>query len=196
MPARDLSVLFDDTYDYTLPSKKHPNGKLYRVPSPDALTGARLTYQAAIGLKIGRGEGITDAEKAAVSLDDAAEDDFYKDTLGPVYDEMLTDGVTWALLQATAKDAYLCITGNEGLADFSLASAKVDAAARSAADDDGSPAAEGEASARPNRATRRAVSPPKKAGSKSSPASTATRARTPARTSTRSSKSTGMKAAG
>lgn len=167
MPTRDLSALFGGTLDYPgVPSTEFPKGKTYKVPSPDAVTGARLTWQASIGQKLARGKDISPEERAAVTLSDTEEEDFYKDILGPVYDEMLADGVPWTVLMGVAEDAYLVITGNEGLADFML----------------------GEAVARPNRAARRAATPKKTAGSKSSPASSGTPAPTRSRASTRSSK--------
>lgn len=180
MPIRDLSAIFNADIEYPgVPSKKHPEGKTYRVPSPDAATGARLTARMTLALKEARGGTLTDDEQASLLLDDDGERGFYADILGPVYDEMMTDDVPWTVLRSIAQDAHLLITDNQALADITLA-------------------AEGEASARANRATRRAAAkkapakatkrtPPRKAGSKSSPASSATKARSSGRASTRSS---------
>lgn len=178
MTTRDVSSLFGSTIDYPgVPSTAHPGGKLYRVPSPSAELGVQLTYRATLGLKQARGLQLTDDERAALALNDEDEATFYQEILGPVHDEMIADGVQWTLLQGIAGDAYLVITGNEALADIRLARAA------------------GEALARANRATRRAATPRKKVGSKSSPASSGTPARTRNPASTRSSKSPAAKTA-
>jgi len=174
MPVRDLSALFGATIDYPgVPSKEHPGGKTYRVPSPSAEVGARLTAYAALGLKLAAGRPLTDDERASLNLDDEQEKTFYRDVLGPVYDEMLADGIEWGDLVTIARDAYLVITDNESLADITAA-------------------AQGEAMARGNRATRRAATKrtgKKTGGSSSSRASTGTRGRTRSPASTRSSTS-------
>ena len=189
MTVRDLSSIFSTTIDYphvpsaSFPSRKDAEGvevggKTSRVPSPDAATGARLTMRMTLALREASGETLTDDERAEVKLDDVAERSFYADILGPVYDEMIADGVTWSVLRLTAQDAHLIITDNQALADITLAS-------------------QGEAIARANRAQRRAVkkvaakktprTAKKTAGSKSSAASGATQARTRTQGSTRSS---------
>jgi len=169
VPTRDLSALFGSSFDYPdVPSKEYPDGKTYRVPSPSAEVGARLTAQAAVGLKAARGGLLTEKEQALLDLDDEEEKSFYEEILGPVYEEMLADGVDWTLLANIARDAYMCITDNEGLADAVLAAA-------------------GEAHARENRATKRATKTgrgSRAAGSSSSRASGRTQARTGQRPAT------------
>lgn len=174
MPTRDLSSLFGATIDYPgVPSREHPGGRVYKVPSPPADVGAKWTAHAALGLKLAAGRQLTDDERASLILDDEQEKTFFAEILGPVYDEMLADGVDWMVLRGVATDAYLVMTDNQALADVTLA-------------------VQGEAAARANRATRRAATKrtrARTAGSNSSRASTGTRARTRNPASTRSSTS-------
>ena len=175
MTTRDFSLIVaSDTIRYpAVPSSKHPEGKDYLVPYPDAATGARWTAQADLGWRKAQGAELTPDEDALLALDDQEEQTLYQRVLGPVYDEMVADGVKWPHLVAIARDAYFVITDNTQLADSLLA-------------------AQGEAGARANRATRRAAAKKpsagkRKAGSKSSRASGATKARTRDQASTSSS---------
>src|SRR5205823_6989429 len=88
---------------------------------------------------------------------------------GPVYAEMIGDGVNWTWLGHVAQDAYLVFAMDEQVANDALAGGQ------------------GEAGARGNRATRRAAK--KTVGRKSHPASTATATRTRRQGSTGSSTS-------
>lgn len=176
MATRDLSAFFEDgalTYP-GVPSTAHPAGKTYTVPSPDAKTGAWLSAIADLGVMAANGAKLSEQDASQLKLDDDKQRTFYQRVLGSAYDEMLADGVSWAMLQLVGDDAYLCFGMDEDVADLVLASL-------------------GKAQARENRATRRLAktqaTAPKTAGSKSGRASTATRARTRSPASTRSSTS-------
>jgi hypothetical protein len=79
-------------------------GKTYKVPEPSAELGMRLE----IILNVGRGvEGgprtagkMTDRQRQVLS--DEEERDTYRDVLGPAYDAMVKDGVTWPRLKHAA----------------------------------------------------------------------------------------------
>lgn len=170
MADRDLSAFFDEGLTYTaVPSKAFPapEGKAYRVSSPDAKTGLWLNATAQFGQMAATGAKLTESALARLRLDDDEERDFYQRVLGAAFDEMIDDGVDWMLLQKIGQDAYLNFAMSEQAADAALERL-------------------GKAQPRPNRATRRTTQ--RKAGSKSSRASTGTQARTRGRASTPSSK--------
>lgn len=82
-------------------SRKHPNGKSYTVPSPDAETGLWLNSVANLGILAAADEGgqvLSPQQKASLELDDNDERNFHQRVLGTAYDEMLADGVSWVVL--------------------------------------------------------------------------------------------------
>lgn len=158
MTERDLSAFFDDgALDYPgVPSRAHPEGKTYRVPSPDAQTGLWLATLADIGRKAAVGGTLTKLEEASLKLDDEQEQTLYQRVLGNAYDEMLADGVPWTVLKRIHDDAYMCFAMDQDLADSILDNL-------------------GKLKARSNRALKKTKSTPRKtAGSKSAPVSTGT----------------------
>lgn len=170
MPRRDLTAfLEDDSLQYPgVPSKTHPDGKDYRVSSPDAATGLWLASLGTAGMVAAEG-GELDPEVPGLKMDDGQERNLYQRVLGDTYDEMVADGVSWTMLRHIAQDAFLYWAINPAFADAALAGL-------------------GEAVARDNRAARRAKAKrsgsttkrtaAKTAGSKSSRASTPTQALT------------------
>lgn len=82
-------------------SRKHPNGKSYSVPSPDAETGLWLSSVANIGMLAASGQtdALSEQQKQSIELDDDDERNFHQRVLGTAYDEMLADGVPWVVLQ-------------------------------------------------------------------------------------------------
>lgn len=157
-------------------------GKTYVVKSPDIDTVLWIKALTMNGVNAYESGGRITAEDLAKSrLDDREEADLYEKVLGATGPEMRADGVAGDDYDLIALDAYISISVAPQVADFALAAR----------------GAEGNAPARPNRATRRA--PAKTtgtratrktlAGSKSSPASSDTPAQTPRSGSTRSSTS-------
>lgn len=162
MALRDLqSFLEDDGLEYPLPASsfgdpaRYSQGKTYKVPSPDAKTGLWLTATVDLIARVVQGaDGDAEPsaeEVASLKLDDNEEASLYKRVLGPVYDEMIADGVKWTVLQKVGQDAYLC---------FAISSEQADVALQSLG------------KAQPNRQQRRAAA--RTAGRKSRRASTAT----------------------
>lgn len=184
---RDLSEFLDEGLTYPLPASaftveagaepRFPDGKTYTVPSPDATTGVWLTAMADLAAKATIGGQVSDADRNRLKLDDDDERTLYQRVLGPVYDEMVADGVKWTALQTIGRDAYLCFAMSQDAADRALAHML---------------AGQGEALARANRATRRAAkrTPKPKAGSKSPRASGGATGSGRARTSKTSASST------
>lgn len=142
------SYLDDDALDTPpIPSTKHPAGRSYRIPSPDADTGVRLTAMVTLGVAFASGADLDQREAKKLKLDDNQEKDFLEDVLGSAYGEMVADGVSWTRIQRLGRYCLLHFTlGPEAAADE---------------------VQRGEAPA-PNRATRRA-----KKATGSSPASSA-----------------------
>lgn len=174
MALRDLAAyLEDDGLEYPLPSSgfadpsKFPDGKTYKVPSPSAKTGLYLTGLADLGTKAAAGADLSTSDLATLQLDDDGEKSLYQRVLGPVYDEMLADGVKWTVLQQIGQDAYLCFAMSSSVADTALSLGKAPP---------------------PNRRTRRAVAK-KTAGRRSAQASTGAATATRRRASTGSSTS-------
>ena len=160
MALRDLAAyLEDDGLEYPLPAssfeepEKFPEGKTYRVPSPSAKVGLWLTGLNDIAVRAAAGVELDDTDLAKLRLDDDEEKTLYQRVLGPVYDEMIADGVIYTALQKVGRDAYLCFAFSQDSADAALAGM-------------------GEAAARATRATRRRTAK-KTGGSKSRRASTA-----------------------
>jgi hypothetical protein len=156
MAAVDLgNYLDDDALDVTV------DGHVYRIPSPDAATGIRLTAMVNLGIAYAAGQDVGEKQAAGLKLDDEDERDFLLQVLGSAYAELQANGVSWVRIQRLGRYALLY---------FTLGPEAADEAAR---------ASSGEAAA-PNRATRRATS---------SPGSSATATSSPSRGSTASTTS-------
>jgi hypothetical protein len=98
---RDLDEFFDDTLP--LPIK----GKTYVVPGPDADTGLLCQRLMAVGITAAQGGDID-----AAQLDDAGEIDLYARVLGPVYQELLADKVSWPRIKHAGTTAFLWIAAD------------------------------------------------------------------------------------
>lgn len=87
----------------TIKSKKHPEGKVYVIPSPDAETGLSLTAMVNLANKAASGQLATEeqAKEAAeeLELDDNDERDLYERVLGTAYAELREDNVPWTAIQ-------------------------------------------------------------------------------------------------
>ncbi|MEV0617564.1 hypothetical protein AB0I81_29880 [Nonomuraea sp. NPDC050404] len=98
---RALDEFFDDTL--TLPV----NGKEYTVPAPDAETGllCQRLMQAGVAAANGQETDLTDL----ADLDDDQETDLYQRCLGPVYDTLRADKITWPKIKHCGVTAFLWI---------------------------------------------------------------------------------------
>jgi len=97
MAMRDLDELIDDTLRLPV------SGVTYVVPGPDALTALWCLRLAESTIKGG-------TEGASVVLDDGDERDMYQRTLGPVYGQMMTNGVSLAKIAFCGQTAFIWIT--------------------------------------------------------------------------------------
>lgn len=94
-----------------IPSAKYPKesgGHQYRVPSPDALTGLRLTALADISIKAAKNPGeLGEKDAKRLRLDDQEERDFIQQVLTPeLVEEMVADGVKWTHVKRLASYAF------------------------------------------------------------------------------------------
>lgn len=133
--------LNDDPIRPTIKSEKYPDGKEYRVPSPDFKTGLSLTALTNLGVRAANGETISPDDTESLELDDDDERDLYERVLGSAYHELKADNVPWVSIQRLGQYAMIY---------FGMSSQ----AAQSALDQG---VLLGEA-ARPNRAQRRSQS--------------------------------------
>lgn len=96
-----------------VPSRAHPEGKQYRVSSPDALTGLRLNALADIMVKREMGGSVAESDVARLRLNDADAREFVQQVLGNervdganALDEMTIDGCRWEHIQRLAQFAF------------------------------------------------------------------------------------------
>lgn len=80
-------------------------GKTYQVPAVDAETGLRLQKLVAAGIRTAIDGKVDPATIELVS--DADEDGFYETILGPVYDELITDGASSPALKFIGQTALM-----------------------------------------------------------------------------------------
>ncbi len=156
------SYLDDDAIDTPpIRSREHPDGRSYRIESPDAATGVRLTAMVSLGVDLAVGAELNSKDAERLKLDDDQEREFLRDVLGKVYDQLLADGVSWVRIQRLGRFALLYFTlGPEAAAEEARRSTAV-----------------GEAPA-PNRQARRAVAKASSQGSSATATSSKARGST------------------
>lgn len=102
------NFLDDDTLEIPgVKSRAHPEGKTYRIPSPDAETGMRLSALAEIAVKVNKSVAVNDRDVKRLQLDDTEEREFAQQVLGATYEELIADGVSWVRLQRITQFAYV-----------------------------------------------------------------------------------------
>lgn len=196
MATADFSGVIDSGIDYpNVPSKKHPEGKTYRVESPNAKDGLHLAGTIHLGALAAFGGTLDPRSASQLNLDDDDERDFYarilgctedcrklrkdgssKKPCGSTHDQMVADEVPWEWFETISQHAYLhFFVGRESAANFLAGRGKATAPEKTV------PVPV------PNRADKRAAG---KAGTKSARASGAsgkpTRSRASAGSSSRS----------
>lgn len=106
-------------------------GKTYKVPAVDAQTGLRLQKLISSGIRDALENKVNPETIELVS--DAEEKGFYETILGPVYDELLADGASFAALKFIGQTALLWHAQDFTMAeDFWRAEGKVPAPNRAA----------------------------------------------------------------
>ncbi|MEU1883432.1 hypothetical protein ABZ470_39515 [Streptosporangium sp. NPDC020072] len=102
---KDLDDFFDDSLPLPV------GGKTYRIPPPSAEVGLYCQRLAEAGVAAASGKDVSEA-----NLDDANELELYGKVLGPVYDQLVADGVSWPRIKHVAVTAFLWIVGNDDAA--------------------------------------------------------------------------------
>lgn len=78
-------------------------GKTYTIPPIDAATGLWCQQLLNLGVRVVGGKLVTDEDAAGTELlDDDGEQTLYLRLLGAVHDEMVADGVPWAVVKIAA----------------------------------------------------------------------------------------------
>lgn len=90
-----------------IPSKKHPEGKLYTIQSPNAEVGMRLKALAEIQLKQAKGINVSDDDVARLKMSDGEARDWAEQVMGDTYREMVADDVPWVIIERLLSYAYL-----------------------------------------------------------------------------------------
>ncbi|MEU6342224.1 hypothetical protein ABZ883_14930 [Streptomyces sp. NPDC046977] len=96
-----LDELFDDSLELPV------GGKTYRIPSPSAEDGLKVQKIANLAVRLMAGGEVSEDTEL---LDDDGELDLIKLCLGPVYDELTADGVSWAWVRHLGMTSMLWIT--------------------------------------------------------------------------------------
>ena len=94
-----LDELLDDALELPL------RGKTYRIPSPSAEDGLRVQRITTLAARLVEGGEAIDT----TLLDDDEELDLLQLCLGPVYDQLLKDGVNWSQLRHAGLTAMFWI---------------------------------------------------------------------------------------
>jgi len=81
-------------------------GKRYRVDAVDALTGLWCQRIFDTAIAVNAGDDVDEDAVAGLQLDDDEEQDFNRRLLGPAYDEMLADRVSWEAIKMSARTVF------------------------------------------------------------------------------------------
>ncbi len=110
--------MFEDLDEFFDGNLKLPiGGKVYAVPSPDIETGLYCQRIAETGLAMRRGQQLSESDVEALRLDDSQERDWYRRLMGTAYDEMISDGVSWAKVQHAGATTFAWITSGSKAAE-------------------------------------------------------------------------------
>ena len=91
-------------------------GKVYRVPAVSAEVGLRCQALVHRALRIKAGVNVDAEGVSALRLDDDEEREFAESMLGPVFGEMIADGVPWVYVQRAATTTFVWTTADRAKA--------------------------------------------------------------------------------
>jgi len=113
-----LDFLEDDSFKTpAIGSKKHPEGKVYTIESPDAETGIRLSALGEIGVKLEKGVEVSARDIARLNISDEDEREFSQQILGDTLQEMIDDGVSWVRIKRLTTYSYVRFAFSEEVAN-------------------------------------------------------------------------------
>lgn len=128
-PDAVLDFLEDDALTTPLiKSRAHPDGKRYRIESPDVDRGLFLTRLQTAGMSSARGEKVADHDASRIQRyldgitaegkesDDPEADDTALQAnrlvLGEAFDEMRADGISWERIRRITRWAFVAFTAD------------------------------------------------------------------------------------
>lgn len=107
MSFADLDEFFDDSLRLPV------GGKVYVIASVDAETGLWCQRMMISAADVATGGQLSEDDIEDLVLDDDQERDMYKRVLGPVYDQLIADGVSWERLKHVGTTAFMWAAGNK-----------------------------------------------------------------------------------
>lgn len=105
-------ALDGDALELPIPSEKHPDGRVYRIPDPPADLGMRVSRLVTGAIAAYQ----TGAAPDTQLLDDQAEGDIVERLLGPALVEMRADGVRWSMIRHAGMTAMMWVALGEDAA--------------------------------------------------------------------------------
>lgn len=104
-----------------MPSTAHPEGRKYRIPSPDAKTGLKLAAISDIVVKTHRKVEVTEMDIKRLKINDEDERDFIEQVMSKdVVEEMMEDGVRWEHIKRMSMYAFTLFTVSREAADSAV----------------------------------------------------------------------------
>jgi hypothetical protein len=112
MSFNEIDELLDD--GIYLPA----GGKRYRIPSPDAELGLWCQRVLGAGIAINAGQEPPKLQALPQSLNDDEERELYIRLLGPAWQEMLADGVSWERVRLIGQTVFVWVGGGREMAEL------------------------------------------------------------------------------
>lgn len=111
MAFKDLDEFFDDTLPLPV------GNKYYKIPSPPAEIGLWCQRVLVAGIEIASGEQAGAVPEMPTILGDDEEKDLYRKLLGPVWQELWDDGVSWEKIKHIGQTAFIWVGGSREMAE-------------------------------------------------------------------------------
>jgi hypothetical protein len=110
-------VAFNDLDDFFDDALRLPIGGKEYVITVSAQAGMRYQKLFALVVAANAGATLSTDELAELDLSDENEKDVFLAVLGPAYEEMVADGVTWPKIKHAAATAFMYAAGDKKLAE-------------------------------------------------------------------------------
>ena len=125
MAFQSPTNVFTDYIELPVPVKG--DVKVYRIESVSIRAGEFV--QQLVGLMVAQQNGavLTEADAERLKLDDDQEEEFKHSLLGPAYDEMIADGVSWQAMRVVVNTVMVWTTNGIEAAEAAWEAAMVKA---------------------------------------------------------------------